>query len=88
MKLSTILKHKSNFAQRSFATTLFRDSNQANGLASYAIDFMNNEQKINQEVYDRVRLFHTDSVICGVSALALKTNAPRLCAMKLTNGTL
>lgn len=33
---------------------------------------------IDEEVYDRVRLFHTDSVICGVSALALKTNAPNL----------
>jgi len=27
-------------------------------------------------VYDRVRLFHTDSVLCGISALALRTNAP------------
>lgn len=33
---------------------------------------------IDEEVYDRVRLFHTDSVICGVSALALKTNAPNI----------
>jgi 2-methylcitrate dehydratase len=27
---------------------------------------------------DRVQLFHTDSVLCGVSALALGTNAPNL----------
>jgi 2-methylcitrate dehydratase len=35
-------------------------------------------KKINDEVYDRVRNFHTDSVICGVSALALRTNAPNI----------
>lgn len=28
------------------------------------------------EVLERTKLFHTDSVICGLSALALKTNAP------------
>jgi 2-methylcitrate dehydratase len=27
-------------------------------------------------VYDRVELFHTDSVVCGLSALALRCNAP------------
>lgn len=26
----------------------------------------------------RCKLFHTDSVFCGISALALKTNAPSL----------
>lgn len=26
----------------------------------------------------RCKLFHTDSVFCGISALALKTNAPTL----------
>ena len=25
---------------------------------------------------DRTKLFHTDAVVCGLSALALKTNAP------------
>jgi len=30
----------------------------------------------SQSVLDRVKLFHTDSVICGLSALALRTNAP------------
>jgi 2-methylcitrate dehydratase len=35
-------------------------------------------KKIADEVYDKVRLFHTDSVICGVSAIALKTNAPNI----------
>lgn len=35
-------------------------------------------KRIADEVFDRVRLFHTDSVICGVSALALRTNAPNI----------
>jgi 2-methylcitrate dehydratase len=29
-------------------------------------------------VLDRTELFHTDSVFCGISALALRTNAPRV----------
>ena len=48
-------------------------------MAKFAIDFMEQDSsKINESVYDRVRLFHTDSVICGISALALKTNAPNI----------
>jgi len=35
-------------------------------------------KRISEDVYDRVRLFHTDSVICGVSAIALRTNAPNI----------
>ncbi len=35
-------------------------------------------KKIADEVYDRVTLFHTDSVICGISAIALRTNAPNI----------
>ena len=35
-------------------------------------------KKIADEVYDRVTFFHTDSVICGVSALSLHTNAPNI----------
>jgi len=65
--------------QRQMATTLFRNTNQAQGLAEFAIEFMEqDENRINDEVYDRVRLFHTDSVICGISALALRTNAPTI----------
>jgi len=29
-----------------------------------------------QSVFKRVELFHTDSVVCGLSALAMRTNAP------------
>lgn len=55
--------------------TLPKNENQARLLGQYAIDFLKNG-KPSPQVYDRVKLFHTDSVLCGVSALALKTNAP------------
>jgi 2-methylcitrate dehydratase len=55
--------------------TLKKDSNQAYEIGKYAIDFLKNG-KPSQKVIDRVKLFHTDSVVCGLSALALKTNAP------------
>jgi len=32
--------------------------------------------KPSKSVLERTKLFHTDSVICGLSALALRTNAP------------
>ena len=35
-------------------------------------------KKIDDEVYNRVNLFHTDSVFCGISAIAMKTNAPNI----------
>lgn len=65
---------------RNFATTtLAKNTNQAQGLAEYAIEFMKQDnKKISDEVYNRVRLFHTDSVICGISAIALKTSAPNI----------
>jgi len=59
--------------------TLPANTNQAQGLAKYAIDFMGQDNsKINERVYDRTRLFHTDSVLCGISAIAQRTNAPNL----------
>jgi 2-methylcitrate dehydratase len=54
---------------------LSRNSNQALGLARYAREFMEHG-KPGDKVIKRVTLFHTDSVICGISALAMKTNAP------------
>jgi len=54
---------------------LGKTENQALGLASYAKNFMKNGNP-SQSGLDRVKLFHTDSVLCGLSALALKTNAP------------
>lgn len=53
------------------------DTNQARGIAQFCIDFV--AKKIGQpdpSVMKRTELFHTDSVVCGLSALALGTNAP------------
>ncbi|MFG0305286.1 MAG: MmgE/PrpD family protein [Phycisphaerales bacterium JB040] len=55
-------------------------SNQALGLAHYAIDFITGDAgkrgEPDQRVLDRTNLFFTDAVVCGLSALSLKTNAP------------
>jgi 2-methylcitrate dehydratase len=59
------------------SVTLSADSNQALGIGQYAIDFMANGQP-SDKVLNRVRLFHTDAVLCGLSALALGTNAPTI----------
>lgn len=58
--------------------TLTADSNQALGIAKYAKDFVGGKygDRIDESVWLRIEQFHTDSVMCGVSALALKTNAP------------
>merc|ERR1711935_394737 len=58
------------------AVTLPADSNQALGLGKFAIDFMNGKGTPAPSVWKRVQQFHTDSVMCGLSALAYKTNAP------------
>ena len=51
--------------------TLPANTNQAEGLANYAINFLQQDNgKIDDSVYERTRLFHTDSVLCGISALA------------------
>ena len=67
-------------------TTLYKNTNQAQGLAKYAIKFMAQDHaKIDEAVYDRVRLFHTDSIISGISAIAMKTNAPNLLRYEAIN---
>lgn len=62
--------------------TIPRDTNQALGLAQYAIDFMSDTPGKRGEpdaaVLERTNLFFTDACICGVSALAVGTNAPNL----------
>lgn len=58
-------------------TTLSRDTNQALGLGQFALEFMTAGSP-GKAVLERTRLFHTDAVLCGVSALALGTNAPRI----------
>lgn len=56
------------------------DSNQALGIAEYAIGFVAGTigDGSDASVLERTELFHTDSVFCGISALALKTNAPTI----------
>jgi 2-methylcitrate dehydratase len=52
-------------------------SNQALGIGQFACDFMHNARP-GALVEERTKLFHTDSVLCGISAVALGTNAPVL----------
>jgi len=53
------------------------NTNQALGLAHFSIDFLAGKVGAPaEEVLRRVEAFHTDSVVCGLSALALGTNAP------------
>ncbi|MEX0877198.1 MAG: MmgE/PrpD family protein [Phycisphaerales bacterium] len=56
------------------------DTNQALGIAQYAIDFLSDDPAKRGEpdasVLEKTNMFFTDAVICGLSALALKTNAP------------
>ena len=71
-------------SERSSAmTTLPADSNQALSLANYALAFMWNlpeegGAEPDAAVLERTEMFHTDASLCGVSALALGTNAPNL----------
>lgn len=59
------------------------DSNQALGIARYAIDFVRGKDakgarfgQPDDSVFERVNLFHVDATFCGLSAIALGTNAP------------
>jgi len=57
--------------------TLTRDSNQARGIAQYALDMVQGKHPgPSDAVLQRVEQFHLDSVACGVSALAAAANAP------------
>lgn len=58
-------------------TTIPADTNQALGLAEYAIAFMSDGSP-SAAVLDRTNLFFTDACLCGLSAIALGTNAPVL----------
>jgi len=57
-----------------------RNTNQALGIGRFAIDFMRGKygKGPSDSVLKRTEMFHTDAVLCGVSALALGTNAPTL----------
>ncbi len=59
------------------------DSNQALDIGRFAVDFMTGKPEAgggdpDRSVVERTNLFHTDAVLCGISALALGTNAPTL----------
>jgi 2-methylcitrate dehydratase len=57
--------------------TLPRDDNQARALGQYAIDFVwGRLGEPDGAVYQQTDRFLLDSVACGVSAIALGTNAP------------
>ncbi len=57
--------------------SLPRDVNQALGIGQVAIDFMAGPGP-GVPALERTRLFHTDAVLCGASAIALRTNAPTI----------
>lgn len=53
------------------------NENQARAIGQYAIDFLSDGYPDpNPSVLDKVEQFHTDSVVCAVSAIALRANAP------------
>jgi 2-methylcitrate dehydratase len=53
------------------------DSNQARGLAAYALDFLRRDpQPLGPATLELLERFHLDSVGCGVSAVAAGANAP------------
>ncbi|MCA3004005.1 MAG: MmgE/PrpD family protein [Phycisphaerales bacterium] len=61
------------------------DTNQALGIGEFAVAFMHGSEgrtgglgQPDASVIERTNMFHVDAVICGVSALALGTNAPTL----------
>ena len=59
---------------------LGRNTNQALGIGQFAVDFLAETlgPGPSTTVLERVRMFHTDALLCGASALALQTNAPCL----------
>jgi 2-methylcitrate dehydratase len=57
--------------------TLPRNTNQAQGIAQYALDMIRvRHAGPSDAVLNKVEQFHLDSVACGVSALAMGANAP------------
>jgi 2-methylcitrate dehydratase len=62
-----------------------RDSNQARGIGEFAVAFMladkgklTGKSGPSAAVIEKTNQFHVDSVVCGISALALRTNAPTI----------
>ena len=63
---------------------LLRETNQALGIGQFARDFLGKGESASplgepaDSVWQRTELFHLDAVLCGISALALNTNAPNV----------
>lgn len=62
------------------SVSLPRSTNQALGIGQFAVDFMAGRlgEGPDDAVKARTIQFHSDAVMCGLSALALQTNAPSL----------
>lgn len=58
------------------STAMPKNTNQALGIGQFAVEFMSGVARPSKEVFDRTALFFTDAVLCGLSAVAVKTNAP------------
>ena len=59
--------------------SLSKNTNQAVGIGQFAVDFMSGTiGEPSKVVFDRTALFFTDAVLCGLSAIAVKTNAPTI----------
>jgi len=59
------------------AVSLPKNSNQALGIGEFAVEFMSGSVgEPDQAVLDKTAMFFTDAVLCGLSAIAVKTNAP------------
>lgn len=59
--------------------TLGRDTNQALGIGQFACDFISRTLGTPGAVVEaRTIQFFVDSVLCGLSAIAMQTNAPRV----------
>lgn len=95
--MATTAHHHTPHISADTHVTLAADTNQARGIAEYALAFMHGPVHAgpandgggagprglgigepDASVREKTNLFHTDACICGVSALALGTNAPTL----------
>jgi len=71
------MTHRSPPAPAGPTRLLRADSNQARGLAAYALDFLRRDpQPLGAATLELLERFHLDSVACGVSAVAAGANAP------------
>ena len=67
-------------AEPSTTVVLPRNTNQALGIGQFAIDFMSGKlgPGPSDKVLERTAMFQADAILCGISALALRTNAPTI----------